>query len=85
MRVSLTACEPCRVTFDPTPGGASCPHCGARGVTALVVLARDGATVEAIFTGADGVEPLLRPQSPGQQTVNFYPRKPGQTTSCGHS
>lgn len=31
--------------------------------------------METFGPGADGVEPLLRPQTPGQQTVNFYPRQ----------
>jgi len=45
--------------------------------------------METFGPGADGVEPLLRPQTPGQQTVNFYPRQVSRDaaapTSCGHS
>jgi hypothetical protein len=47
VRVSLTACVECRVTFEPAPGGATCPRCGERGVSALVIVPREGATVEA--------------------------------------
>jgi len=31
--------------------------------------------METFGPGADGVEPLLRPQTPAQQIVNFYPRQ----------
>jgi len=30
--------------------------------------------LETFGPGADGVEPLLRPQAPGPQPINFYPR-----------
>jgi nitrate reductase delta subunit len=30
--------------------------------------------LETFGPGADGVEPLLKPQAPGPQPINFYPR-----------
>lgn len=45
-RVSLSGCAACAVTAEPLPGGRDCPGCGARMVTALVILPRADATVE---------------------------------------
>lgn len=44
-RISLAACERCRLTVEPVIGGQSCPRCGGRTVTALVILPRKDATV----------------------------------------
>lgn len=48
--------------------------------------------METFGPGADGVEPLLKPQAPSQQTVNFYPRQVSRTqpadpgaSTCPHS
>lgn len=45
-RISLSACLACWVTAEPLPGGRDCPGCGARMVTALVILPRQAATAE---------------------------------------
>lgn len=37
--------------------------------------------METFGPSADGVEPLLRPQLPGVQTVNFYPRQASRNKS----
>lgn len=47
VRIALTACEPCRCTYETVPGGRDCPTCGARCVTAVVILPRDCASPEA--------------------------------------
>jgi hypothetical protein len=46
-KISLTACQACDACYEPLPGGRACPSCGGRTVTALVILPRAGATVEA--------------------------------------
>jgi len=45
VKISVTACAECRSAYETLPGGRACPECGARCITALVILPRERATI----------------------------------------
>lgn len=51
-RISLAACQPCRRTYDVTPGGVECSACGRPCVQAVVILPRGESPLDLLNAAA---------------------------------
>lgn len=51
-RISLAACEPCRRTYEATPGGVVCDACGRACVQAIVILPRGDSALDLLNAAA---------------------------------